>query len=335
MLHTFFSCYYNDKKAKDYCTMLLSNHDEYLVLYKYYFVSDSSTFSFLFVCLTSALYLHIPLSFWKETAHLLFSSFWLFWMTLSGSNSFMTAEQDNSVRYSAPQELPLTRHGSQSDLEARPVNERLKGQVCESQGDDWKETRSRRSSRSDGVGSGHTIINDPAAYQTKPGDIRYPTEHDPNPFELKTYPTAWIVLSLVVLLRTAVAIFGSTFSPIPKVIAEFLGVSLSEINWLYNIMGITYIIISCVTSWLYEAMGVKWSVSTCHPILLFCYIHFVLKKLFAAGMFLTIGCWIRWIAVKITPPSFGVMMLGQTIASISAPLSLNIMTVVRCLFLVN
>ncbi|KAG1374553.1 hypothetical protein G6F61_009228 [Rhizopus arrhizus] len=237
-------------------------------------------------------------------------------MTLSGSNSFMTAEQDNSVRYSAPQELPLTRRNSQSDLdrlEARSVKERWEGQVCESQGDDWKNTRSRRSSRSDGVGSGHTIINDPAAYQTKPGDIRYPTEHDPNAFELKTYPTAWIVLSLVVLLRTAVAIFGSTFSPIPKVIAEFLGVSLSEINWLYNIMGMTYIIISCGTSWLYEAIGVKWS-------------------LFAAGMFLTVGCWIRWIAVKITPPSFGVMMLGQTIASISAPLSLNIMTVFSSLW---
>lgn len=38
--------------------MLLSNHDEYLVLYKYYFVSDSSTF-FLF----SSLALHPPYLF--------------------------------------------------------------------------------------------------------------------------------------------------------------------------------------------------------------------------------------------------------------------------------
>ncbi|CAO3699828.1 unnamed protein product [Rhizopus stolonifer] len=137
--------------------------------------------------------------------------------------------------------------------------------------------------------SGHTITNNDV-YQ-----------------ELKTYPIAWFVLSLVVLLRTAVAIFCSTFSPIPKVIAEFLGVSLSEINWLFNIMGIIYILVSFGTSWLYETLGVKWS-------------------LFSAGIFLSLGCWIRWIAVKIKPPSFGVMMLGQAIASISVPISLNIMT---------
>lgn len=34
----------------------------------------------------------------------------------------------------------------------------------------------------------------------------------------------------------------------------------------------------------------------------------------------------RWVAVLIHPPSFPVMMLGQVIASVGSPLTLNIMT---------
>ncbi|KAG1173561.1 hypothetical protein G6F70_005719 [Rhizopus microsporus] len=154
-----------------------------------------------------------------------------------------------------------------------------------------KEFPSEQSFISDGVGSSHTVINEStqAAYQLKhTGAQCDSTERKPksqelqddSSTELKTYPVAWLVLCFVVLFRTAVAIFGSTFSPIPLVIAGYLNISLSGVNWLYNIM----------------------------------------------------GCWIRWIAVKINPPSFAIMMLGQTIASISAPMSLNIMTVFSSLW---
>ncbi|CEG71411.1 hypothetical protein RMATCC62417_07151 [Rhizopus microsporus] len=187
-----------------------------------------------------------------------------------------------------------------------------------------KEFPSEQSSISDGVGSSHTVINEStqAVYQLKHTGAKCDsTERKPksqklqdNPsIELKTYPVAWLVLCLVVLFRTAVAIFGSTFSPIPLVIAGYLNISLSGVNWLYNIMGITYIIVSCFTSWMYERIGVK-------------------RSLFLAGVLLSVGCWIRWIAVKINPPSFAIMMLGQTIASISAPMSLNIMTVFSSLW---
>ncbi|ORE18807.1 MFS general substrate transporter [Rhizopus microsporus] len=173
-------------------------------------------------------------------------------------------------------------------------------------------------------GSSHTVINEStqAAYQLKhTGAQCDSTERKPksqelqddSSTELKTYPVAWLVLCFVVLFRTAVAIFGSTFSPIPLVIAGYLNISLSGVNWLYNIMGITYIIVSCFTSWMYERIGVK-------------------RSLFLAGVLLSVGCWIRWIAVKINPPSFAIMMLGQTIASISAPMSLNIMTVFSSLW---
>ncbi|KAI8991484.1 major facilitator superfamily domain-containing protein [Mycotypha africana] len=136
----------------------------------------------------------------------------------------------------------------------------------------------------------------------------------PSPLpELRTYPIAWLLLFCIVCIRAAVAIFSNTFSPIPSVTAEFMGVSLSSINWLYNIMAIAYIFVSFFTSYLYKKTGVKWS-------------------LFISGVLLSVGCWIRWIAVKISPPSFIVMMIGQTIASLSSPISLNIMTMFTVLW---
>lgn len=54
-------------------------------------------------------------------------------------------------------------------------------------------------------------------------------------------------------------------------------------------------------------------------------------KLIVAGILTAAGCWIRWVAVKINPPSYAVMMIGQVIASIGSPLTLNIMTKVNIL----
>lgn len=79
--------------------------------------------------------------------------------------------------------------------------------------------------------------------------------------ELKTYPIAWLLLFFIVAIRAAVAIFANTFSPIPSVTADFMGISLSNINWLYNTMAICYIVASFFTSYLYQKIGVKWSVS--------------------------------------------------------------------------
>lgn len=43
---------------------------------------------------------------------------------------------------------------------------------------------------------------------------------------------------------------------------------------------------------------------------------------------MTVGCWIRWVAVLINPPSFAITMIGQIVAAASAPLALNIMSMV-------
>ncbi|ORX62118.1 MFS general substrate transporter [Hesseltinella vesiculosa] len=127
---------------------------------------------------------------------------------------------------------------------------------------------------------------------------------------VKTSTMAWVALFFLVVLRSAVSIFNNTFSPIPTVTATYLNVDLSAINWLFNSQAIVYIVVSFGTSWLFEKCGVKLS-------------------LLLACATITIGCWIRWVAVKIQPHSFALLMVGQVIAGISSPITLNIMTKVR------
>lgn len=80
-------------------------------------------------------------------------------------------------------------------------------------------------------------------------------------FKPRTHTTAWVLLFFVVLLRAAIAMFNNTFSPIPLKTAQFLGVSLTSINWLYNVTFITFMISCFFTSWLYSVIGAKWSAS--------------------------------------------------------------------------
>ncbi|GAN06656.1 cell surface receptor major facilitator superfamily transporter transporter [Mucor ambiguus] len=260
-------------------------------------------------------------------------------MPYSNRTSFMTAEQDS----------PET--SRKASLEHNPTNNFYHNEIhfygkstLHSHQDQHVRSMtdvhlSPSSSISGDIESSHTVINGSSqtVYSLPAHDTMHKTtasgkaEADPNHHtaiidssataaastlasalpEPKTYPIAWLLLFFIVLIRAAVAIFANTFSPIPSVTADFMGISLSSINWLYNTMAICYIVASFFTSYLYKSIGVKWS--------------YVLK-LFLSGLILSVGCWIRWIAVKINPPSFPILMLGQTIASLSSPISLNIMT---------
>lgn len=130
----------------------------------------------------------------------------------------------------------------------------------------------RASFSTESLESSHTVINESSqsSYNLKEKpNILLNAELSPRNTntetmtpELKTYPIAWVLLFSIVVLRAATAIFGNTFSPIPSVTAEFMGISLSSINWIYNVMSICYIVASFFTSWLYLVIGVKWSVST-------------------------------------------------------------------------
>ncbi|KAI9491682.1 major facilitator superfamily domain-containing protein, partial [Zychaea mexicana] len=106
----------------------------------------------------------------------------------------------------------------------------------------------------------------------------------------KTYPMGWVALFFLVLLRCAVAIFQNTFSPIPNVVANYLNVSLTGINWLYNVVSIVYIVVSFGTGWLYEVLGPKKT---------FAAVWFTEDKRATAGMFVGMYPFIRVIMVAV------------------------------------
>lgn len=91
---------------------------------------------------------------------------------------------------------------------------------------------------------------------------------DPLSFPLRTYPQAWFALLLLVILRTAISVFQFTFSVVPSLTAELFNVSLSAVNWLANIQGLMYVIVSFFTGWIFQRLGVKKSVQFQHTYLL-------------------------------------------------------------------
>jgi MFS family permease len=212
-------------------------------------------------------------------------------MPHSNRTSFLTAEQD-SPRNSRKEHNTAINYLSSDEESRQTAIERPSSDEL-----------------SDDVGSSHTVI----AESICNNDLEKNTTRYTAAPDLKTYPVAWLLLFFIVCLRAAVSIFGNTFSPIPQVTADFMGISLSSINWLYNIMSICYIVASFFTSYLYKKIGIKWS-------------------LFLSGVLLSLGCWIRWVAVRINPPSFPVLMLGQTLASFSSPVNLNLMTLFSTLW---
>lgn len=77
----------------------------------------------------------------------------------------------------------------------------------------------------------------------------------------RTQPMAWIALFFLVVLRAAVSIFQNTFNPIPAVVANYLGVNLTAINWLFNVQTVVYILLSFISGWIFERLGTKKSAS--------------------------------------------------------------------------
>ncbi|KAI9303844.1 major facilitator superfamily domain-containing protein [Cunninghamella echinulata] len=97
-------------------------------------------------------------------------------------------------------------------------------------------------------------------------------------------------------------------SSAPQVTSSWLNVSFSDLNWLANISAVVSALLSLPTAWSYERFGIKWN-------------------LLVAAFINVIGCWIRFISNFVPVHSrFWVVMLGQSIASISGPLVTNIST---------
>lgn len=182
----------------------------------------------------------------------------------SGAGSIYRAQSNQAYRNSSVRSKNTTHSEkpTQPTLEERPNEQQMS---------------SGSSFSSESLESSHTVINDSTTHIDYNNEKRNDTmtlnaEGHPVSLvvtgrstktrpELKTYPIAWVILFFVVLLRASVAIFGNTFSPIPTVTADYMGISLSSINWIYNTMSICYIVASFFTSYLYQLIGVKWSVS--------------------------------------------------------------------------
>ncbi|KAI8070072.1 major facilitator superfamily domain-containing protein [Gongronella butleri] len=152
-------------------------------------------------------------------------------------------------------------------------------------------------------------IDDDTTISTSTGgdNARLSQESRSEIHEYKTYPQAWVALFILIILRTATTVFQYTFSVIPSLSAGVFGVNLTAITWLANIQGLVYVIMSFFTGWIYEKMGVK-------------------RSLLMAGFLCSVGAGIRIIAIKTSPPSFALTMVGQVLGSTSLPLALNIMS---------
>ena len=103
-----------------------------------------------------------------------------------------------------------------------------------------------------------TIMNDSAWSNAEKQEI---THNDHSQRHQRTHPLAWIALFFLVVLRSSVSIFQNTFSPIPNLVANYLNVNLTGVNWLFNIQAIVYIILSFITGWIFERLGTKISAS--------------------------------------------------------------------------
>ncbi|KAI8086734.1 uncharacterized protein BX664DRAFT_235567, partial [Halteromyces radiatus] len=110
----------------------------------------------------------------------------------------------------------------------------------------------------------------------------------------KTYPQAWIALFILTLLRIATAVFQFTYSAVPNLTSQTFQVSLTAINWLANVQGLVYVIMSFFTGWIYEKLGVKRSVSFKYKKkrfrqLMLSIFFLKKKKVLIAGFFCTLG----------------------------------------------
>lgn len=131
----------------------------------------------------------------------------------------------------------------------------------------------------------------------------------PNPdlkklLNFKVYKRRWFVLLLVCLLNCSNATIWLTFAPVADQSAQYLSVSLEEINWLSLVYMVVAIPFSFGTTWMMDTLGLR--------------------------ITLILGSWLNMFGGLVrfcgTPPGrtypmqFAVVMLGQTLGALAQPL---------------
>ncbi|OBZ88572.1 hypothetical protein A0J61_03374, partial [Choanephora cucurbitarum] len=117
---------------------------------------------------------------------------------------------------------------------------------------------------------------------------------------------AWLQILSVMLINSAASLMWMSASSTPTVTAEWLHISLTQLNWLSNISAIINTCCSLITGWSYQRFGMKSNI------------------VFAAVINL-IGCWVRCLSIM-TPVKYRypMVMLGQAIASFGGAFIYNI-----------
>ncbi|KAG2198674.1 hypothetical protein INT47_001813 [Mucor saturninus] len=125
-------------------------------------------------------------------------------------------------------------------------------------------------------------------------------------FEDKTSLSAWLQTAVCVAVNGSCAIMWMTSSSVPAVMSEWMGTSLTQLNWLSNASAICNTLFSLPTAWVYEKYGIKNSIIIC-------------------AVFNAIGCWIRCLAIVVpNDKKYTLIMLGQIVSSIAGPLVYNV-----------
>ncbi|KAI3351420.1 hypothetical protein L3Q82_020277 [Scortum barcoo] len=120
----------------------------------------------------------------------------------------------------------------------------------------------------------------------------------------KVYKRRWFVLLLVCLLNCSNATIWLTFAPVADQSAQYLSVTLEEINWLSLVYMVVAIPLSFGTTWMLDTFGLR--------------------------ITLILGSWLNMFGALVrfcgTPPGqsysmqYAVVMLGQTLGALAQPL---------------
>ncbi|KAG1165314.1 hypothetical protein G6F36_013418 [Rhizopus arrhizus] len=132
-----------------------------------------------------------------------------------------------------------------------------------------------------------------------------PSLSDEKPQE-QTTTWAWLGTVVCMVLNSSCAIMWMTASSTPTVMADWMAISLTQLNWLSNGSAILNALVSFITPLAYDKLGIRSSLILC-------------------GLLNALGCWVRTLAILVPiEKRYALFMTGQMIASLGGPLVYNL-----------
>ncbi|KAI8093974.1 major facilitator superfamily domain-containing protein [Thamnidium elegans] len=128
-------------------------------------------------------------------------------------------------------------------------------------------------------------------------------------FIFKTYKIRFFGLTVIALSNIVSSMNWLSVAPVPDSSKEFLGISLTEINWFSNVFMLVYLFAGPLSSWSYDRFGIK-------------------LGLVIGAVLQALGAWLRYFSVFVNDPTgrFALAMIGQVVCAIGQPFILNICT---------